>query len=171
MSFRDNIPTASIFTYTIDAENKIHRILYIYWIDLMGISHLVGEIEQIYSPSYGVSYAIRYLREELEYLDKNYEDFHRIPGCPYDKGKLEFIYPVGKLPTFVIERVPDPRRSDLSELLSKVGLKVYDMFDYMRRTNAVCGNNHMYVHESRDASDFRGTYWHAHLRKKKELEG
>ena len=77
--------------------------------------------------------------------------FQGIPGIDMDL-RLENYYRVNYIPTFISERTPSPNREDLWELLDLVGLKFYDRFEWLLRTNMRAANDNLIVERRRKES-------------------
>ena len=142
--------------YIIDDDGNYIRKLYIHWCDCEGINHLVGSITQKFRNNF-TQYIIEYFQEEVKKIE-GLEGFSQISGCPYEIRSV-FVY-TNKTPLFLSERVPNPRRPDLSQLLFKYNMEVYDMFEYLRVSRGVCSDNRYFVYETDDASEYFNEWLH-----------
>lgn len=113
---------------------------------------------------YGEKYSVAkieyesFFNEEYQYIFTPYWDvidaldssvFHGIPGITMEL-RLEKYYRVNMQPVFITERSPSKNREDLWELLESVGLNYYDRFEWLIRTELVCGNDNLIVERYRE---------------------
>lgn len=66
------------------------KVLYIHWVDLSEVNHLVGELRELLSPNEAI-YEIEYYKDCVGYLESTYSEFDRISGCPYDKRLMNSL--------------------------------------------------------------------------------
>lgn len=71
-----------------------------------------------------------------------------IPGIDLDLHKKEYIR--NYVPAFVEERTIPLGRPDLYEMMDRIRLPQYDLFEFMCRTHSACGNNDLYVSRTPD---------------------
>lgn len=140
------------------------RTLYLHWVDLEEVNHLVGEIREMIDLN-TVIYEIEYYKDCIDYLDEHYEEFDRVSGCPYE-NRLVFRY-TNKYPWFITERTPNECRPDLQVLLDSVGMKVYDRWEYLKRTHGVCVVDRYFVSDIKGDLDYRHPWLHFSLRNSK----
>ena len=74
--------------------------------------------------------------------------FQGIPGIDMAL-RLKNYYRVNYIPTFISERTPSESREDLWELMDSVGLKYYDRFEWLLRTNMRAANDNLIVERRR----------------------
>lgn len=113
---------------------------------------------------YGEKYSVAkieyesFFNEEYQYIFTPYWDvidaldtsvFQGIPGITMEL-RLEKYYRVNMQPVFITERSPSKNREDLWELLEEVDLTYYDRFEWLIRTELVCGNDNLIVERFRE---------------------
>ena len=100
----------------------------------------------------------RFDDQNFQYIFKPYWDlieclpiniFSGIPGINMDVKK-DFYYRVNMTPTFISMRTPSENREDVNELMASVGLDYYDRFEWLLRTNMVCGDDNFIVIRKKD---------------------
>lgn len=138
------------------------KVLYIHWVDLSEVNHLVGELRELLSPNEAI-YEIEYYKDCVDYLESTYSEFDRISGCPYDK-RLIFRY-VNRYPWFITERTPNDKRPDLVELLNDVGLSIYDRWEYLKRTHGVCVVDRYFVSDVKNDLNYKHPWLHRSIYK------
>lgn len=90
----------------------------------------VGEIRKELRPDMATVYVFDINKEKIKSLKKIDKSVNStiLPGVDFDKGyKQEFT----RVPFFITMRVPDKRRSDIFDILQKLGLQFYDAFTVM----------------------------------------
>lgn len=100
-------------------------------------STLSGEFDWAFHPLYD---GIQKAKEMGYYID--------IAGIDLDLHK-EWYYRRYNC-AFVTQRTPPEGRGDVPEVLSRIGIDEYDLFEIMCRTNARCGNDDYYVSRYKD---------------------
>lgn len=142
--------------YSLKAKESILWQLYIHYSDFSrdGKNILVGQVFEIKSPEVN-KFIIEYLNEDI----LKYENFDKISGCDHYEGKRLWIYE-NRTPLFIQERIPSMKRPDLGDLLEKVKLKYFDLYEYLKRTNGVCSDNRLFVHTDKDIPDFKNEWLH-----------
>lgn len=83
----------------------------------------------------------------IEFLPKDV--FNGIPGINMDVKK-EHYYRVNMTPSFISKRTPSRTRENVKELLDEVGLDYYDRFEWLLRTDRVCGDDNLIVERMRE---------------------
>ena len=78
----------------------------------------------------------------MELLSPYY--FQGIPGLKLDLKKEQYVRE-NRIPTFISERVPSPKREDYSELLEKVGMEYMDPIEYLIRTKEQYSGDLLFV--------------------------
>ncbi len=138
-----------------------------------GVIKAVGHYGEKYSVG-KIEYQI-FFNEEYQYIITPYWDvidaldssvFQGIPGIKMEL-RLEKYFRVNMQPVFITERSPSKNREDLWELLEGVGLDYYDRFEWLIRTDLMCGNDNLIVERYREPKRF--TYKEA-MREVDELQ-
>ena len=146
------------YPHTILPNGDVSRSVYIHFAHpLDNKNYLIGKVTNILSPP-DYYYTIECFEDSLNYILDKFGYIYRISGCPYDK-RLKFEYK-NKLPYFVYERTLDPSRPDLQRHLDRVGMVLYDRFEFMRRTHGVVTYNRYFVHDDKDTTNFHNEWLH-----------
>lgn len=147
------------YQFTLDKEDgeHINWSRYIFWVDSEGDNRLIGRVSWGSSFS-GNIYFIEYFKDCLE-ESKDLFGFDRISGCDYTNGKLVWKYK-NRVPIFIEEKMVSPKRSDLPEILEKLGMKYYDVCEFIDKTNGVCLTDRNFIYPKEDASEFYNVYLH-----------
>lgn len=95
-----------------------------------GLVYRVCEIEYQWKEDDSFCYIFTPRYSVIELLDPYY--FQGIPGLNLDLKKEQYVRD-NRIPTFISERVPSPKREDFSELLEKVGMEYMDPIEYLIR--------------------------------------
>lgn len=96
-----------------------------------GLAYRVCEIEYRWKEDDSFCYRFTPHYPVMELLSPYY--FQGIPGLNLDLKKEQYVRE-NRIPTFISERVPSPKREDYSELLEKVGMEYMDPIEYLIRT-------------------------------------
>ncbi len=85
----------------------------------------------------------------IEFLPK--EIFSDIPGIDMSIKK-EHYYRVNMTPSFISKRTPGRGREDIKRLLEEVELDYYDRFEWLLRTDRICGDDNFVVERKRETA-------------------
>ena len=72
--------------------------------------------------------------------------FQGIPGLNLDLHKPEYVRD-NIVPTFISERVPQPNREDLYDLLAHLGMEYMNPIEYLIKTDMQYSGDKLYVRE------------------------
>ncbi|MGL4950162.1 MAG: hypothetical protein ACRC5M_07240 [Anaeroplasmataceae bacterium] len=84
--------------------------------------------------------------------------FHRISGCPYEK-KLAFRY-TNKVPWFIKEHIPNPKRPDIYGILKEYDLDHYDEWELLLRSRGVSYSDRYFVSSSNKDFNYYNKWLH-----------
>ncbi|MEG0672107.1 hypothetical protein [Clostridium sp.] len=139
----------------VNSDNTTSKKLYVYYTGNDLNNYLIGEIEEIITGC-NIKYIVKYYMETVKQCEK-FESFTHISSCPY-WIKDNFIFEKDR-PYFIDERTPSSSRDDLPQLLEKVKLKVYDRFEYLRRTHGITTVNTLWVSDSPNDLNKKDIWW------------
>ena len=107
-----------------------------------GLIYRVCEIEYQWKEDDSFRYVFIPHYPVIELLDPYY--FQGIPGLNLDLKKERYVRE-NRVPTFIAERVPSPKREDYGELLEKLGMEYMDPVEYLVRTKEQYSGDLLFV--------------------------
>lgn len=102
----------------------------------------IGEIIHERFDDQNFQYIIKPFWDYIEHLPNGI--FQGIPGIDMSLRR-EAYYRVNMTPTFISMRTPSESREDVRELMESVGLDYYDRFEWLLRSEMLCGDDNLFV--------------------------
>ena len=102
----------------------------------------IGEIIYERFDDQNFQYIIKPYWDFIEHLPKGL--FQGIPGIDMNFRRKAY-YRVNITPTFISMRTPSESRENVRELMESVGLDYYDRFEWLLRSETLCGDDNLFV--------------------------